>query len=452
MQNEIQIASDLKEQLDHYRPIKPELELRIMQKFKLDWNYHSNNIEGNTLTYGETKALLLHGITAQGKPLKDHFEIQGHNEVIEWSMEIVKGDRPMTENFIRQFHEILLKEPYEVDAITPDGKPTKKMIKVGEYKTTPNHVKTKTGEIFYFASPEETPAKMNDLIQWYGEKKEKLHPVILAAELHYRFISIHPFDDGNGRVARLLMNFALMKTGYPPVIIKTEDKENYFSVLRQADAGIMEPFIKYITENLIQSLHLMIDGIEGKDIEESDDVLKELRILQAEIDSVADQKEKKRKAETMAIGQKVDAIMIPLLKTLDAKFVAEINKLLGGIVIYAKVIHYPFKSGGFKQEAVYVNIQEALAFLNYLKSNKANSIDLTFQWNSLKKLTDVKAVFTTNVIIRIDEKGVKITGKKNKDLNILIPNDETPTEEFNQVVKTLTKDIIGQIKEAMRPK
>ncbi|MBK7468147.1 MAG: hypothetical protein IPJ43_15810 [Saprospiraceae bacterium] len=84
----------LKRELDSLRPLKKEDELRIMQKFRLDWNYHSNNLEGNTLTYGETKALILFGITAQGKPLKDHFEITGHDEAIKWVSEIVKQERP----------------------------------------------------------------------------------------------------------------------------------------------------------------------------------------------------------------------------------------------------------------------------------------------------------------------------------------------------------------------
>ncbi|MEQ8418039.1 MAG: Fic family protein [Imperialibacter sp.] len=273
-------ALQLKKELDQLRPIKPEDERRIMDKFRLDWNYHSNNLEGNSLTYGETKALILFGITAQGKPLKDHFEITGHNEAINLVLDVVKEERPLSENFIRELHKLLLKESYETDAITPDGKPTKKRITIGAYKTQPNHVKTKTGEIFRFSTPEETPALMHDLMEWLGEKKAKgLNPVLVAAEFHYRFIRIHPFDDGNGRVARILMNFILMQYGFPPVIIKTEDKENYFAVLRLADAGQIEPFIEYIGSNLVRSLEIMIRGAAGESIEEPDDLDKEIKIL-----------------------------------------------------------------------------------------------------------------------------------------------------------------------------
>ena len=222
----------LKKELDALRPLNKEDEQRIMQKFRLDWNYHSNHLEGNSLTYGETKALILFGITAQGKPLKDHFETTGHNEAISLVIDVIKDERPLSENFIREIHKLILKEDYEIDAITPDGEATKKTVRVGAYKSTPNHVKTATGEIFRFATPEETPAKMHDLMEWYTQTKstEDFNPVLMAAEFHYKYIRIHPFDDGNGRTARILMNFILLQNGYPPVIVKTEDKEKYFTV------------------------------------------------------------------------------------------------------------------------------------------------------------------------------------------------------------------------------
>jgi len=282
-------AKKLKSDLDTLRPISKEDELRIMQKFRLDWNYHSNHIEGNSLTYGETKALILFGITAQGKPLKDHFEMSGHDEAVKWILDIIKEERPLTENFIRELHKLILKEPYEVDAITPDGNPTKKRIEIGQYKSIPNHVKTKTGEIFRFASPEETPALMKDLLEWHRieTSKESFNPVLIASEFHYKFIRIHPFDDGNGRTARILMNFILLQNGFPPVIIKTDDKINYFGVLRQADAGILEPFIEYIASNLIHSLEIMIKGARGESIEEPDDIDKEISLLEQKLKSIS---------------------------------------------------------------------------------------------------------------------------------------------------------------------
>jgi len=172
----------LSQELDKLRPLSVEDEQRIMQKFRLDWNFHSNHIEGNSLNYSETRALILFGITAQGKPMKDHLEMEGHNEAIKYIEEVVKQERPMTEQFIREIHQMILKERYQSDAITPDGQPTKKWVEVGEYKSTPNHVKTATGEIFRFASPEETPAKMEELMNWYKKslKDKKKNPLLFA--------------------------------------------------------------------------------------------------------------------------------------------------------------------------------------------------------------------------------------------------------------------------------
>lgn len=283
--NFIEEAVALKLALDDLRPLEADQEALIMDKFKLDWNFHSNHLEGNSLTYNEVKALLLYGVTAQGKPLKDHFEITGHDEALSWIISLVSGSYPLTENFIRELHTLLLKSPYEVKAITPDGQPTTRRIAVGQYKTAPNHVKTKTGKVFRFASPEETPALMSDLLAWYRSEseREEVNPIVLAAEFHYRFIRIHPFDDGNGRTARILMNFILMRFGYPPVIVKTDDKEKYFAALREADAGKTASFVNYIAENLVKSLYIMLAGARGENIEEEDDGLKELALLKAKL-------------------------------------------------------------------------------------------------------------------------------------------------------------------------
>lgn len=317
----VETAIALKKDLDVLRPISKADELRIMQKFRLDWNFHSNNLEGNSLTYGETKALILFGLTAQGRPFKDSLEMRGHDEAIKWIEEIIKEERPLTKNFIRQLHELILKEDYEVDAITPDGKPTKKWVRIGTYKTEPNHVLTKTGEIFRFATPEETPAKMHDLIEWYRTKKQQdINPILIAAEFHYRFIRIHPFDDGNGRTARILMNFILMQFGYPPVIIKTQDKENYFAALRQADAGMIGPFIEYIASNLVRSLEIMIKGAKGEDIEEPNDLDKEISLLEKRLESVGNKVDIEKSKE--AVLEFYDRSIAPLFR----KFISECKK------------------------------------------------------------------------------------------------------------------------------
>ena len=260
----------LKAEVDALRPIKPEQETRLMQKLRLEWNFHSNAIEGNTLTLGETRAFLLYGITAKGKPFRDYLDIKGHNEAIRYLEELVRGRQPLTEAAIRELHRILLMEPYDIDAVTPDGRPTRRRVAIGQYKTMPNHVRTSTGEIHYYAMPEETPALMGELMAWYRKESEKgeLHPLLLAAIFHYRFVTIHPFDDGNGRMARLLTNLILMQHGFVPLVVPLEREEEYLLALEKADAGELEDFVALLGEALIGSLRLFLRAARGESLEE----------------------------------------------------------------------------------------------------------------------------------------------------------------------------------------
>lgn len=287
LKNLVERIDSLKSQVDSLRPLKLDQEQRLLQKVRLDWNFHSSHIEGNTLSYGETKALLLWGVTAQGKPLKDHLEIKGHNEAVEYVMDILKGkDIDLTEHFIREFHNVIIPEEYYLDSKTPEGMPAKRKIVPGQYKTTPNHVMTSTGEMFYFASPEDTPAKMNDLMKWYSNEMATRanHPLVIASMFHYRFVRIHPFDDGNGRMSRLLMNIILMKCGYPPAIINTELKNHYLNSLQYADADDYDQFIIFIGERLIESLELWLRAVKGESIEDSDDIDKMVSLLKKKIE------------------------------------------------------------------------------------------------------------------------------------------------------------------------
>jgi len=274
-------VEQLKTELDALRPIDADIEARIWQKLRLDWNYHSNKLEGNTYSYGETKMLLMKGLTAGGKPVRDHEEITGHDKAIDFVLDSIKNEEPLSETFIRHLHTLILVRDFWADAKTADGQPTKRLIKVGAYKTEPNHVETSSGDIFYFAEPIETPAKMHELIEWFREKSsvKKTDIIVLATEFHYRFVRIHPFDDGNGRLARLLMNFILMRFGYPPVVIKNEDKDNYIAVLEQADFQILKPFVDYIANNLALSFKLMILGAKGESIDDPEDLGKELAFM-----------------------------------------------------------------------------------------------------------------------------------------------------------------------------
>jgi Fic family protein len=247
-------VNDEKRQFDALKPLPQEVEGRVMQKLRLDWNYHSNAIEGNKLTFGETYTFLMYGLTAKGKPLKDHLDIKGHNEAINFLISVVKEDADLTEVDICNLHKMVLVESYESPAITPDGQKTSKMILVGDYKKQPNHVKTPTGEMHYYANPEDVSILMGELVQWYNEarKNPTIHPSVLAAFFHHRFVAIHPFDDGNGRVARILMNLILMQRGYPPAVVKLKERTDYYAALGQADKNEYLPLMEFVAETVLE--------------------------------------------------------------------------------------------------------------------------------------------------------------------------------------------------------
>ncbi len=278
MTNPLDSITRLKEELDALRPLSPDVLGQVEQKLRLEANYNSNAIEGNTLTYGETRSLILHGLTAQGKPMRDHLDIEGHDTAVKAIEDAISNDRELNEVFIRNLHRILLKEPYEKEAETPDGQRVRRTISIGDYKTAPNNVTTSTGETYYFTPPDQVKSAMGDLIDWYrSREREDEHPIIIAATFHYRFVRIHPFDDGNGRMARLLMNMILIKHGYTVSLIRREDRDNYLGQLEQADkTEDLTEFVSYIANSCEYSLKLYLRAARGEFIESMDDIDREI--------------------------------------------------------------------------------------------------------------------------------------------------------------------------------
>ena len=252
---------------------------RLWQKFRLDWNYNSNRIEGNTLTHGETKALLEEGI----KPLKmrkDILQMQSHDKAINVLKELAASDRPLTEADIRELHKTALGENYWNEAITIDGTITRREIEIGTYKQKPNMVLKQDGTEHVYALPNEAPARMAELVKrlrTYLKKPDvSLHDYL--AELHQDFIETHPFDDGNGRVVRLLINYVCLHMGWPPVIIKSEKRSEYIATLESWNNGKKEPLRQLMKQELIWSLNISNKAARGEDIEEEGDLDKRISL------------------------------------------------------------------------------------------------------------------------------------------------------------------------------
>ncbi len=305
----------LKVELDGLRPLNQFVEQRILQKFRLDWNYHSTNLSGNGLSFSDTKSLIMHGLTANGRLLKDCIEMKIHNDIVSWIFDIADENVIISEEFIKQIHEVLLLEPYEIESLSIDGKTVKKMVSLGKYKETPNHILSKTREILHFATPKETPARMKELIERFEAKRDEndVNPIILVAEFHHKFLRIQPFDDANGRVIRLLTNLILMQYGYPPIILKVTEKDLYLSALHQADNDNFELFLELIARNVATSLDILIKGANGESIEEPDNLDKELSLLEQKLRKFSSKIVKREKVVILDI---FDKSLQPLLERL----------------------------------------------------------------------------------------------------------------------------------------
>ena len=281
--------------LPKFRPIKPEFLDKINQKLKLDANFTSNNLEGNTLTIGETKSLILHQMSASiAKSVRDVEEMRGHIKAYEeffgnltdLVLTINKEPLELTEYLIKNLHKMILVED-KVDRFLENGLSKSATIPAGNYKIHPNSVRTKNG-IFSYSEPFQVPSLMSDLLEWYNSARSELHPVILSSLFQYKFLRIHPFGDGNGRMSRFLGNLILQSGGFTIAIIKDKNQylnslaltDNNFqtinSALQSVETNDFEPFIEFVAESLLETLDLVIRGAKGEDITEIEDVLKTL--------------------------------------------------------------------------------------------------------------------------------------------------------------------------------
>ena len=229
-------VDNLKKELDNKRPIPKDTLRTLQEKINLEWTYNSNGIEGNTLTLRETQ-VVLEGITVGGKSIKEHLEAINHEHAILFLNDLVKDDDPITEWNIKNIHTLILKEIDDENA----GRYRSENVTIkGATHIPPDFVKV--------------PELMEKLILNY-KTWNKYHPIIRATLLHGELVKIHPFVDGNGRTSRLIMNLDLMKHGFNPVIIKKEDRLQYYEALDKAHTTKdYTDFVKMITGLEIEML------------------------------------------------------------------------------------------------------------------------------------------------------------------------------------------------------
>ena len=223
----------LKNKLDAQRPLSPSIVKNLQEDLILRWTYHSNAIEGNTLTLLETK-VVLEGITVGGKALREHFEAINHRNAIYYVEDIIKKEEPFSEWQIRNIHQLILKNIDDDNA----GRYRQQNVLISGATNTP---------LDYTLLND----KMAQFIDWYNTEADLMHPIARAAKVHADFVGIHPFIDGNGRTSRLLMNLELMKAGYPPCLITVENRLAYYEALDQWMASGQTEFFNQLVADAV---------------------------------------------------------------------------------------------------------------------------------------------------------------------------------------------------------
>jgi Fic family protein len=254
-------ADRLRLAIDERKDRDPSLWATIVNRLRTDWTYHSNGIEGSTLTRGQTHFFLNEGLTAQGKPFKDFLDAQNHAEAIDLLFDVVTRKRPFTESFIKEINALLLRGIDFTPAKNDLGQQVKKKASPGRYKQQPNHVEQADGTIHFYVDPVHVPEEMQRLVAWVNQSIHTQHPIQVASVAHYNMVRIHPFDDGNGRGARILMNLILMQKGYFPAVVRLEEKPRYLEVLAIADKGDLSPFVHFMADAVIATKQSVLDAL-----------------------------------------------------------------------------------------------------------------------------------------------------------------------------------------------
>ncbi|WP_354360535.1 Fic family protein [Pedobacter sp. UYP30] len=429
------------EELNALKPLKPAHKAILDKKFRLEFNFNSNHLEGNTLTYGETELLLIFDQTEGTHDYREYQEMQAHDVALKMIQEeALDKERPLTEQFIRNLNEKLLVKPFWKDAITPDGQATRKEIIPGAYKKTPNSVRLANGEIFNYTVPEDVQKEISELVMWYNEKAETEDPILLASILHYRFVRIHPFDDGNGRTARLLMNYVLSKNSLPLVIIKSAEKKDYLFALNKADTGDLNAFVEYIGKQLLWSLDISIRAAKGENIDEEEDLDKELELLKQDLKQIPN--EGKQEKTYANISEILKNSIYPLFRELNSKF-EKIKDFFFQFESNLKIKY--LTTNALDKEASFNNIE--LLFTDF-DDYQIKFATLNFKCTGLKKIVNEKNI-EYKLTVEFDKFSYRLTDNTiNEDLIGLPYGRALSKANIKEIVKAVMKNIIEEIKSA----
>ena len=392
----------LRDELDQLRPIADDRLHCLNQKLRVDWNYHSMIRHVHNLSASQIKDLTLHNWTVGGKQFEDLVKLHAHNEVLQKLDFLVHRDLPITEKLIRELHHILMDEPYT----------GKSKEEAGKYKTEPNYYHRYSGERIECEPPQEVPRLMDELVNWVNnqldltkrEKKQyELHPLMIACAFNLQFIKIHPFSDGNGRMAPILMNLILMKCDFLPAIIREHKVHEYMATANLSSFDNPIPLAEFIGDECIESLEMAIIAAKGEDISAIDILDKKLSLLKQEMEDEDSKAEKKIKLRVKTVHSALNDWGYSLFKEL-ANTTAKFNEF------YAKsnhtfsiIINDKEKEFNFTSELPIENVESILNHLDQKRYLYTARIIFHCNYGVYKKRVSRSFDCEYRAIIRFDE-------------------------------------------------
>lgn len=232
-----------KQRLDALRPLPAAALRNIQESLTLEWTYHSNSIEGNTLTLQETKMVIEAGMTIKGKSLREHFEVVNHQDAVEYVETLAAKNHLLCATEVLQVHALVLQKIEKEFA--------------GRYRNAGVRI---AGANFVPPNALKVDEYMEELLHWTCAAEHSLDIIVKASIFHHRFVWIHPFFDGNGRTGRLLFNLLLMQAGFPPAIILKNDRKKYYDALQKANQGDYGKLLLLILQAVERSLDIYLSN------------------------------------------------------------------------------------------------------------------------------------------------------------------------------------------------
>lgn len=409
---------------------------KLHNKFRLEWNYNSNSMEGNTLTVAETRSVMIGNIDVRHKPIKDILEVKGHDEVISSILKLGKAEIRLSEKRIKEIHQAIM---YEEDP--------NKREQIGKWKTDANEIINHKGEKYLFVLPEDVSQRIHELLNQTNasidriqrKTKDAPHPIDVALNFHIEYLNIHPFYDGNGRTARVLSNLILVALGYPPLWINDQERDIYYRYVAdiQCYGGRREELFSFLGELILRSQGMVYDVLEGKSIEEVEDIDKEIELLKRELKAKENLAKKVPNKEKLIEQNYIESIE-PLFRTIGSE-IKKFDDLFGAI---DTTYFYEFDS-----DSAYDNVHLSLDLREVYRKiewhRDISSVIFIILFQELRLVDDLPS-FEVEIICDYHQSGYSI---KLNDISLLERNYThiLQEEEILDLCKEINTHILKEI-------